>query len=90
MFTSNKRIERQIRRQNRVVPDDLSFEQAVGDDSHLEVEIDMGIDVARNLATEFEDVDTVVKPGRKRVIHQQHKTFSAMTTPLSVDTQIAA
>jgi hypothetical protein len=48
-------LSRHIQRSNVVVPDDLSFDYAVGDDSHLIREGNSVMDVARPLASEFED-----------------------------------
>lgn len=48
-------LSRQIQRSNVVVPDDLSFDLAVGDDSHLVREGNSVMDVARPLSTEFEE-----------------------------------
>jgi len=64
---ANPLLSAYMRRGNTAVPDDLSFDIAVGDDSHLVREGNRVMDAARPLSEEFEDVgasdlEPLVKP----------------------------
>jgi hypothetical protein len=52
-FTEDRRLDKQIKKMNARVADAEAFAVAVGDDSHLTVDLNQVLDVARPLSTEF-------------------------------------